>query len=117
MLKNCSGLLSRHSSAMRKSHKLWNKGLDWTESKRIWDPLQIFQSEKDLDTFLRSFFVFKSGSVGLPILSASALGESNKLKMAAKTWIFCSETNYLHLVEIHTYWTEKKEKREEDIAA
>ena len=73
MLKNCSGLLSRHSSAMRKSHKLWNKGLDWTESKRIWDPLQIFQSEKDLDTFLRSFFVFKSGSVGLPILSASAL--------------------------------------------
>ena len=38
------------------------------------DPLRSFESEEDLNTCLRSFFVFKSGSVGFPIVSASALG-------------------------------------------
>ena len=48
---------------------------DWIglKVKGLEDPLRSFESEVDLNTCLRSFFVFKSGSVGFPILSASAL--------------------------------------------
>ena len=52
---------------------------DWIglKVKGLEDPLRSFESEEDLNTCLRSFFVFKSGSVGFPIVSASALDKSN----------------------------------------
>ena len=44
------------------------------------------------------------------ILLVCYTGESNKIKMAAKTWIFCSDTITLHLLKsIHS---EQKKERE-----